>query len=82
MKIVLSILTSCFLKRIVTRREIPVIITYEGFTIQKGVTPMRRSRIDPPPTAVTKPTTKAPNQSKFFAAARRIPEIAKAKVPI
>ena len=36
----------------------------------------------PPPMAVTRPMIYAPNQSKFLAAARRIPLIAHAIVPI
>ena len=47
-----------------------------------GVTPSNTSRIVPPPMAVTKPTTYAPNQSKRFAEASRMPLIAKANVPI
>ena len=49
---------------------------------QKGVSPKSRSRRVPPPIAVTKPTTRAPNQSNFLAEARRIPLMANAKVPI
>src|SRR5690606_16011125 len=50
-------------------------------SIQKGVSPNKRSRNVPPPVAVTKPTTTAPNQSKLLAEAMRIPDTAKAKVP-
>ena len=55
---------------------------YIGSVIQTGVTSSSTSRIVPPPIAVTKPTTYAPNQSNRFADANRIPEIANAKVPI
>jgi hypothetical protein len=39
------------------------------------------SRKEPPPIAVTRPTTNAPNQSNRFAAAKRIPDMANAIVP-
>ena len=50
--------------------------------IQNGFTPNIRSRIVPPPIAVAIPTIQAPKTSKCFADAKRIPEIAKAKVPM
>lgn len=53
-----------------------------GSVIQPGVTSSSRSRIVPPPMAVTKPTTYAPNQSNRLAEARRMPLMAKANVPM
>ena len=56
--------------------------TYVGVCIQNGVSPSIKSRTVPPPTAVVKPTTYAPNKSKRLADAKRMPEMAKANVPI
>ena len=47
----------------------------------EGVTSSSKSRNVPPPIAVTSPTTNAPNQSNSFAAAKRIPLMAKTIVP-
>ena len=49
--------------------------------IQNGVTPSIMSRSVPPPIATAIPHTKPPNQSKCFAAAWRIPDMANANVP-
>ena len=82
MKKVYSRRTIHLLKIITTIRARNVMSAYEGCIIQKGFTSRSRSLRVPPPTAVTKPTTKAPKRSKFFLAARRTPLIANAKVPI
>src|SRR5690606_21114476 len=71
-----------FLNNNVTPKATAVVMKYFESSIQKGVTPSSRSRVVPPPMAVTKPTMYAPNQSMSFPEARRIPLIAKAKVPI
>ena len=52
-----------------------------GLVIQNGVVPSMTSRMVPPPMATAMPQTYPPNQSKFFAAACLIPEMAKANVP-
>ena len=81
-KKVLSRRTSLFSKTITHTNANPVQIRYMGSVIHAGVTSSKRSRIVPPPIAVTKPTTYAPNQSNRLADAKRIPLIAKANVPI
>ena len=54
---------------------------YRISVVQNGETPSITSRIVPPPIATVKPHTYPPNQSKCFAAACLIPDIAKANVP-
>ncbi|SKW51684.1 Uncharacterised protein [Mycobacteroides abscessus subsp. massiliense] len=46
-----------------------------------GCCPMIRSRITPPPIAVTMASTASPTMSNFFSTATRAADIAKAKVP-
>jgi len=65
-----------------TNNDNPVTLRYQPVFIQNGVTPNSTSRVVPPPIAVTKPTENAPNQSKFFAAASRMPLMANATVPM
>ena len=59
-----------------------VIARYCQWVIQNGLTPRKISRMVPPPQAVAIPTINAPNKSKFFSLAKRMPLIAKAKVPM
>ena len=54
----------------------------DDFTVEDIIWSSNRSRIVPPPMAVTKPTTYAPNQSNRLAEARRMPLMAKANVPM
>ena len=72
----------CLLKSITASKAKPVTTRYIGVVIQNGLTPSRRSLIVPPPIAVARPTTYAPNQSNFFAEANLIPLITKSNVPI
>ena len=73
--------TSVRLNISTVRSDRPVTARYSHDTIQNTGTPMRTSRSVPPPIAVTRPTTYAPNQSKFLAAASLIPEMANEMVP-
>ena len=69
------------LNNMADKKAIPVVIKYIGFIIQNGLTSRSRSRVVPPPMAVTKAMIKAPNQSILFLEASLRPLIAKAKVP-
>lgn len=61
--------------------DIAVTARYHQVCIQNTGMSSRRSRIVPPPIAVTSPTVYAPNQSNFFEAASRMPLMANAMVP-
>jgi hypothetical protein len=47
-----------------------------------GISPTMRSRMDPPPIAVTPPSTSTPMRSNRFRTAASAPEAAKVIVPI
>src|SRR5690606_35898211 len=79
---VLPNLSSLSLNSRAETRAKPVVRKYLGSVIQKGLTSNNKSLVVPPPMAVTKPMIKAPNQSICFPDAKRIPLMAKAKVPI
>lgn len=81
MKNVLFILMRYLRKSITNSRAVSVQMRYMESVIQNGLVSSSRSLIVPPPTAVTNPTTKAPNRSKSFCAASLIPLMANANVP-
>lgn len=59
-----------------------IIALVEFWNIFGGVIPRTRSRMNPPPRAVTRPKTITPSMSIFFLHPSMAPEIAKAMVPM
>ena len=76
---VLSRRLNDFAKTMTNTCAITVHIIYMDEVIQKGVTPSITSRIVPPPIATAMLHTKPPSQSKCFAAACLMPEMAKSE---
>lgn len=71
-------------KNIKTKIEkiVDIIALVEFWNIFGGVIPRTKSLINPPPRAVTRPSTITPSMSIFFLQPSMAPEIAKAIVPI